>query len=358
MRESARDLTRTTLAVLVIFALLASAFIILRPFLAAAVWATMIVVATWPLMLAAQARLWRKRWLAVAAMTAALLLVFLLPLALGIGTIVSHLDEIRDGARLLADLRVPPPPDWVAALPLAGERLAAAWREVAADGGKGVLAWIAPHAGTVLKWFGAQLGGLGVILVQFLLTVVIAAILYAAGEQAGRNASRFGRRLAGERGEEAVRLAAQAIRGVALGVVLTALAQSVLGGIGLAVAGIPAAPLLTAVMFMLCLAQLGPLLVLAPAVIWLYWSGDALWGTLLLAWTALVASLDNFLRPVLIRQSADLPLLLIFAGVIGGLISLGVVGIFVGPVVLAVAYTLFEAWISEAPAGRRETGES
>ena len=349
MRESSRDLTRTTLAVLVIFALLAWSFIILRPFLAAAIWATMIVVATWPLMLAVQARLWRRRAAAVTVMTVALLLVFLVPLALGIGTIVSHIDEIRDGAKLLADLRVPPPPDWVGALPFAGERLAAAWREIAADGGKEILAWIAPHAGTLLKWFGSQLGGLGVILLQFLLTVVIAVILYATGEQAAASVSRFGRRLAGERGDEAVRLATLAIRGVALGVVVTALAQSVLGGIGLALSGIPAAALLTAVMFMLCLAQLGPLLVLAPAVIWLYWTGDSVWGTALLVWTVLVSTLDNFLRPILNRQSADLPLLLIFAGVIGGLISLGVVGIFVGPVVLAVAYALFRAWIAEAP---------
>ena len=114
-------------------------------------------------------------------------------------------------------------------------------------------------------------------------------------------------------------LASQAIRGVALGVVVTALVQSLLGGLGLAVAGVPFAGMLTAVMLLLCLAQLGPILVLLPATIWMYWTGDNLWGTLLLVWTLFVGTLDNFLRPFLIKQGADLPLLLIFAGVIGGL---------------------------------------
>jgi len=185
------------------------------------------------------------------------------------------------------------------------------------------------------------------VFVQFLLTIVIAAIMYANGERAAAGVRSFGRRLAGPRGEDSFRLAGQAIRGVALGVVVTAIAQSVAGGIGLAVAGVPFAAILTAVMFMLAIAQLGPVLVLAPAVIWVYWSGSTGWGTFLLIWTVAVGAMDNFLRPILIKRGADLPLLLIFAGVIGGLMAFGLIGIFVGPVVLAVGYTLLEAWVSE-----------
>jgi len=102
-------------------------------------------------------------------------------------------------------------------------------------------------------------------------------------------------------------------------------------------------------MLLFCIAQLGPTLVLLPATVWLYWTGDNVWGSLLLVWTIFVGTLDNFLRPVLIKQGADLPLLLIFAGVIGGLLSLGLLGIFVGPVVLAVSYTLLEAWVNDSP---------
>jgi predicted PurR-regulated permease PerM len=132
-----------------------------------------------------------------------------------------------------------------------------------------------------------------------------------------------------------------------MGVVLTAIVQSGLGGLGLAIAGVPAAAILTAVMFVLCIAQLGPALVLFPTVIWMYWSGDSAWATILLVWSLIVGTMDNYLRPMLIKRSVDLPFLLVFVGVIGGLIAFGLVGIFVGPVVLAVAYTLLQAWVGE-----------
>jgi predicted PurR-regulated permease PerM len=144
-------------------------------------------------------------------------------------------------------------------------------------------------------------------------------------------------------------LAGNAIRGVALGVIVTALVQSALGGIGLAIAGVPFAALLTAIMLVLCIAQIGPLLVLLGAAAWGFHSLGTGWGAFLLVWALVVGLLDNFLRPLLIKRGADLPLLLIFAGVIGGLIAFGIVGIFVGPVVLAVAYTLLDDWVSAAP---------
>lgn len=123
---------------------------------------------------------------------------------------------------------------------------------------------------------------------------------------------------------------------MALGVVVTALVQAVLGGVGLAISGVPYATLLTVVMILSCLVQLGPLPVLIPAIIWLYWTGDTTWGTVLLVWSAVVGTLDNVIRPVLIRMGADLPLLLILSGVIGGLIAFGMIGLFIGPVLLAV----------------------
>jgi predicted PurR-regulated permease PerM len=183
--------------------------------------------------------------------------------------------------------------------------------------------------------------------------------LYAQGETAADGVRRFVGRLAGAPGEAVVRLAAQAIRGVALGVVVTAMVQSALGGIGLAVAGVPFAGVLTAVMFLLAVAQVGAVPVLVPAVIWLYWIDDAAWGTFLLIVTIVVGTLDNILRPLLIKKGADLPFLLVFAGVVGGLISFGLIGIFVGPVVLAVAYSLLGAWVrggqeTRSPAGGRE----
>src|SRR5262249_42450665 len=131
------------------------------------------------------------------------------------------------------------------------------------------------------------------------------------------------------------------------GMVVPALVQWLAGGLGLAVAGVPYGALLTAVMFLLGIAQIGPLPVLLGAVIWLFVRHETLWGTVLIAWSLVTVSFDNFLRPVLIRKGADLPLLLIFAGVLGGLLAFGVIGLFVGPVVLAVTYTLLQAWVAE-----------
>jgi predicted PurR-regulated permease PerM len=185
--------------------------------------------------------------------------------------------------------------------------------------------------------------------------VLISGIFYASGEQAALGVRRFLRRLAGERGENVAILAAKAVRAVALGIVVTALAQTAIAGVGLLLAGVPHAGLLAAIALVLCIAQLGPLLVLAPATIWLYSTGQPVKGTVLLVFAISAQTIDNVIRPVLIRRGADLPLLLIFAGVIGGLVGFGVVGLFLGPVVLGVAWTLVSSWVGEldaAPSAR------
>jgi predicted PurR-regulated permease PerM len=342
---SPRDLTRTTLAILFIGILIAACFWILRPFLLPLVWAAMIVISTWPLMRGAQARLWGRRSLAVAVMTLAMLMVFFVPFTLAIVAIVQNADQFVEWARSLGTATLGPPPEWLGKLPAVGGRLVEKWQELAAAGHEGLAPRLAPYAGKVVGWFVAQAGSLGMLFVEFLLTVLLAAILYTGGETAADGVRRFARRLAGAQGEDAAVLAARAIRGVALGVVVTALVQTVLGGIGLALAGVPFVAVLTAVIFILSIVQIGPLPVLLPAVGWLYWSGHPVAGTLLLVWTVVVGNLDNVLRPVLIRKGADLPLLLIFAGSIGGLIAFGIIGLFIGPVLLAVSYTLLTAWI-------------
>jgi predicted PurR-regulated permease PerM len=348
------DLVRTMLEILFVAGLIAASFWILWPFLPAIIWATTLVVATFPLMLRMQHRLWNSRALAVAIMTLALLLIFVVPFSLAVAAITQNFDRIVGWAKALASFQLPPPPTWLINLPLVGEYVAELWRRVAESGIEVWAAKAAPYAGGAASWLFGVLGGFGIVVVQFLLTVVVAALMFARGEAAAIAVRRFGQRLAGERGEEAVRLAGQAIRSVALGVVVTAFIQSVLGGIGIAIAGVPFVAIFTAAIFMLCIAQLGPAPVLVPAVIWLYWKGAAGWGTFLLVWSIVILSLDNIIRPLLIRKGAHVPLLVLLAGVIGGLIAFGLVGIFLGPVVLAVAYTLLQAWVADDRAGLRE----
>jgi predicted PurR-regulated permease PerM len=341
-----RDLTRIVLAILLMAVLIGTSFYVLSPFLLSVVWAMMIVVATWPLMLKLQAAL-RRRGPAVALMSVAMLLVFVIPLLLAVQTVVANVDTITGWMHSLATASIPPPPEWVLKIPLVGARLAEHWTAIAAAGKEDLATRIAPYVAGATKWLAGALGSVGLLTIQFLLTVLIAVIIYSRGEAARDALIRFGRRLAGDRGERAVILAGQAIRAVALGVVVTALVQTLLAGLGLALAGVPFAGLLTGVILLLCIAQIGPIVVLVPSVIWLFWNDANAWGTALLIWTIVIGALDNILRPLLIRRGADLPLVLIFAGVIGGLLAFGIIGLFVGPVVLAVAYTLLNEWMGE-----------
>jgi len=340
------DVTRITFAVLFMGALISASFWVFKPFLTSFIWATIIVIATWPVLLKLQQWLWNKRGLAVAAMTIILLLVLIVPLTFAITTIIDSADRVTDWIKSPATFTVPPMPEWVVKIPLIGKNLAGRWQQYAALPPEELSAQLAPYAKDALRWFVAKAGSIGMMILQFLLTVIISAILYANGETAVSGVRSFARRLAGQKGDETAVLAGKAVRGVALGVVLTAIIQSVLGGIGLAVTGIPAVAILTAVMFILCIAQIGPALVLILAIVWLFYKGDPFWGGVLIAWSIPVLILDNIIRPVLIKKGADLPLLLIFAGVIGGLVAFGVIGLFIGPVVLAVSHVLLKAWVS------------
>ncbi len=341
-----QDLARTTFSVLFIGATLLACFWILGPFLPAIIWASTLVISSYPVVKRVELAL-RSRALAVVVMTAALLLIFVVPFWLAIGTIVEHTAQLIGFVRGLETFRLPDPPEWLVAIPVIGDKLHEMWDSAADMGLRDLGPQLVPYAGRVTNWFVAEVGSLGLVLVQFLLTVVLAGIMYTSGESLAAMVVRLGRRMAGERGQQAVLLAGQAIRGVALAVVVTAVAQCLLAGVALGMSGVPFASILTAVMFMLCVAQIGPTPVLVPAVIWLYATGHGGWGTFLLVATLVVISLDNLLRPVLIRKGADLPILLILAGVIGGLLAFGLVGIFLGPAVLAVSYTLLQAWIAE-----------
>lgn len=347
MTAPARDLMRITLALFFIGGLTLASLWILEPFLPALTWATMVVVSTWPLLLRVQRWLGNRRVLAVCAMTFTMLMVFVVPLVAAVSMVIDNAHEIGQWVMSLGSVHLPSPPDWIKSVPFVGANVDAAWRDVVAAGPEELVRRLRPYSQGFVAWAAAHAGGLGKLAIQLLLTVVLAAVLYANGEAAATLIRRFAARLAGERGEGAVRLAGQATRAVALGVVVTALVQTLLAWIGLAVAGVPFASLLAAVMLLLAVAQIGVVPVLLCAVGWLYWSDQTGFAIGLLVWTVVVGTVDNILRPLLIRQGADLPLLLIFAGVIGGLVGFGLIGLFVGPVILAVSYTLLRAWIDE-----------
>jgi len=348
------EIVRSTLAVLFIGLLIISCLWILRPFLFPLAWATTIVIATWPMMLKVQRQCWNSRGLAVAFMSVAL------PLSFALATLLNHTGDVGVLLNKLKSIRFGTTPEWFEKVPFFSQALSERWQHWSSITPQEFSESVTPYVNKGVKWFVAQVGNLGMLLVQFLVMVVLAAILYSRGEQAAELVCAFARRLVGDRGQEVVLLSAAAIRSVAIGIVGTAVIQSVLGGLGLILTGVPAVTLLIALMMLLCLAQIGPGLVLFPAVIWLYRTDQSTWATVLLVWSLVVALSDNFLRPFLIKQGADLPFLLILVGVIGGLIAFGVIGLFLGPVMLAVTYTLLMNWIRDdsitAEGDRRRRG--
>ena len=340
-----RDLPRIVMGVAFILLMGGASLYILQPFLPAVIWAAMIAVATWPILRMLQARLGGSRALAATTMMLLLLVIIIAPLVALITSIVSQaerLAQLRD-----VTITLPGPPSWVASIPFIGTKAAAEWAAIAAGGPESIAGRLTPYMSEIGAWLLAQLGGLGGMVIHLFLTFIFCGVFYAAGETGAQGARRFFRRLHGARGDEVVVLAGASIRAVALGIVVTAVVQTVLGGLGLLVAGVPYVAVLSALMLVCCIAQIGPGLVMFGSVIWLWYVGEHGWSIGLLVWSLPVVMLDNVLRPILIKRGADLPLMLIMIGVIGGLLAFGIVGLFVGPVVLAVAYTLMSAWIDE-----------
>jgi predicted PurR-regulated permease PerM len=340
------ELISSALLLLTIAALLFGAYAVLRPFLPAIVWAAIVVVATWPILLRVQEFFGGRRLLAVTAMSCSLFLVVVAPVTVLLGTLVTRIPELHElSTRVLAG-PWPGPPMWLARLPY-GATLAAQWQRLASQNSADWAEFFKPYVTRTALWISQHIGTLGGLTLEFLLTLVLVVVFYIHGEAIALLVKRIARRIGGARGEESVLLAAQAMRAIAAGVVLTALVEAVLSGLGLWVVGAPAVGILTSLMFMLCVMQIGPMPVLVPAILWLCFSGEVGWGVALAVWAVAMSVGEGLLRPWLIQRGARLSFILILGGVIGGLLAFGVAGIFIGPILLAVVKRLLERWVAE-----------
>ena len=281
-----RDVAQILLSVLFLAIMIVACLWIVQPFILGFAWAGTVVIATWPVLLRLQKIMFGRRSLAVLVMTLLLVMVFIIPIALLVNSIVDGsgplIKAISSGDMTLPDLA------WLNTIPVIGAKLYAGWHNLLDMGGTAIMAKVRPYIGTTTTWFVGQAAHIGRFMVHCALMLLFSALLYWRGEQVAQGIRHFATRLAGVRGDAAVLLAAQAIRAVALGVVL-------------------------------------------------------------LVWSGVVGTLDNVIRPMLIRMGADLPLILILSGVIGGLIAFGMIGLFIGPVLLAVSWRLFAAWVEEVP---------
>jgi len=337
--------TDRILALAALTLIIVGCFLVLQPFLTALLWAIILTITLWPLHERLASRM--PAALAALVMVVMITLLVLAPFAIVFAQIADNSERVAAWARAFAESGPPDPPAWVATLPLVGERVAAYWASFAHDTAA-LLAelrrFIEPAQKALFSGGAAALSGL----VQFALSILIAYFLFMDGDVLLRRVDIAAERLDAERGRRLARSAAQTVRGVVIGILGTALAQGMLAAIGFFIAGVKAAPLLGFVVFLLSPVPIGPPLVWIPVGLVLLQRGDIGWGIFVLVWGAVVvSSIDNVIKPLLISRGSDLPFVVVLLGVLGGAVAFGFIGVFVGPVLLALGYTLVTEWSTE-----------
>jgi predicted PurR-regulated permease PerM len=330
-----------TLALAGLALIIVGCYLVLRPFLTAVVWAVILVVTLWPMYHALQHRL--RPSMAALAMVTLVALVVVAPFAI----VTEQVAE--NGPRALAWLRrtldnVPDPPAWVATVPFIGAEVAAYWIRVTHD-----TAAVMRELGRFVEPLQRLLIASGVTvvggLVQLLLSILVAFFLFRDGAAIAQRIDVAMTRLAAERGRRLLLAATLTVRGVVLGILGTALAQGVLAAFGFWLASVPGWLLLGFATFVLSPVPIGPPIVWASAGIWLIQKGSFGWGLFVLLWGFLVVStIDNVLKPLIISQGSHLPFILVLLGVLGGIAAFGLIGVFIGPVLLALGYALATEW--------------
>jgi predicted PurR-regulated permease PerM len=316
---------------------------IFKPFLNPVLWAIIIAVAVYPFYLRFESLLGGRKKLALSLFTMIALAILIIPTVMLGTSLVETVHGVTTG---LGDgtLQVPPPPDSVASWPLVGKKVHAAWG-AAADNLVDAMKRYAPQLTTVAKWLLAAAAGAGVSVLQFIISILIAAALMANAQRTYQFSQAFAVRLVGERGATFAEIATATIRSVAQGVLGVAVIQSVLAGLGMLVVGVPGAGLWALLVLVLAVVQMPTLLVLGPIMIYVFSSTTTVPAVLFMIWSILVGMSDTFLKPMLLGRGVDLPMLVILIGAIGGMMTSGIVGLFVGAVVLALGYKLFVAWL-------------
>ena len=327
-----------------IAALVVLCFRIVEPFLVPIVWGIILAVAAWPGYEWLLLRLGGRRVLAAVLFVVIAMLVLLVPVGLLSDTLVQGGEWLTHGVRS-GDIRIPAPPD-LSGVPLVGDEIESLWRDASTNLAQALSA-LEPQLRALGTWLLRFATSAGMGLLHFVLAILIAGVLLAKSGTGRRAADAIGYRLAGERGLRYTRLAEAVVRSVSRGILGVALIQAVLAGLGMLVAGVPAAGLWALVVLLLATIQIGAFPVLLPVVIYLFYSANLGTALLFAIWSLFVGSIDNVLKPILLGRGVSVPMVVIFLGAIGGFIGAGIIGLFVGPVVLVVGYELFLAWLAE-----------
>lgn len=328
--------------------------VVLLPFASSLMWAVILTFSTWPVYAWLERRLGGRASLAALLMTLLLATALVLPMVLVGTSLADDARSVFDLVRTYAGGGLPGPPAWIAQIPLLGPELARSWSDLAANTGT-LVELLAPYMSALRDTVLAATASVGRGLLELTLSVVATFFLYRDGRFAVQRLQTLGHRVAGDRAHQLLKVAGDTIISVVYGLIGTALVQGLLAALGFWLVGLDKVlflGILTAILALL--PPLGPPLVWGPVAAWLLYDGQHGWGIFMLVWGGLVVSgVDNFLKPYLISRGSDLGLLLVFLGVIGGLLAFGFLGIFLGPTLLAVGYALLREWSTQtaAPSG-------
>jgi len=327
-----------------------------EPFLAPTLWGLTIAVAIYPTHLRFANLLGGRTTLSAALLAAFLLALLLVPAVFLIESLAVGVQELVHSAHQ-GTLVVPAPPSAVKGWPLVGARAHEVWL-LASQDPRAAVQQLAPELQGVGRWVLGVVRSTGGAIVQFTLATIIAAIMLAGASSGARVLRLFSIKLSPEYGAGALTLAERTVRSVAVGVLGVAVLQTLLAGVGFLVAGVPAAGLLTLACLVLCVVQIGTGIPMIAAAVYLFYHADTTTAVAFTVWTVLVAPIDNVLRPLLLGRGVSVPMLVVFVGAIGGMLQVGLIGLFLGSVVLAVSYQLFRAWLGLASVPEPASGKA
>ena len=348
-QQFTQNAVEATIRVGVLLVLVAWCFQITRPFIGPIVWGVIIAIAIFPIHRALLTLLGGRNGLSATVLTLVLLVVLVWPTVLVTGALLENLQLLSDTLDA-GSLDVPPPPESVASWPVIGASLYQLW-DLASTNLDAALIELQPQIEAIASWLLSAAAGTGLGVLQFVLSIIISGILIAHSEQCHRFAYRLALRLSGERGPAFVDLAEATVRGVARGIIGVAFIQMLLVGLGLGIAGVPWAGLWTFLALLLAIMQIGVAPVMIGAIIYMFSTADTMPAVLFLIYGVFVSAIDNVLKPLLMGRGLDVPMAIILVGTIGGMLASGIVGLFIGAVVLAVAYKMFMTWLdAENPA--------
>lgn len=346
---SDKALMRRTLEIAIrigVLVLLATwCFVIVRPFIIPIAWGVILAVALHPPYRRLVTALYGRGRLAAALLTLLLLGFMVGPAVMLAGTLV---DGVQSLAQHLStgSFAIPPPPASVGAWPVIGEPLERFWL-LASVNLQAALEQIAPQFTGLGKWLLATAAGAAMGILQFAFAIVIAGVLLSHARSGHDAVYAIAGRLAGVRGAGYADLAQATVRSVTRGIIGVALIQSLLAGIGFLAAGVPGAGFLALICLFLSVVQIGPGLVIVPTIVYVFATSPSMPAVIFMVWSLLVILLDNALKPVLMGRGLKVPMVVIFVGAIGGFLTSGIIGLFVGAVILSLGYELFRAWLQE-----------